>query len=93
MNKIDWKRKLTSRKFWAMIAGFITGILIYINSPEKSPEAIGGIIMSLGSIVAYIFGEGIADYTSDTFTTNYNSPNVFGDIESKMDESEEQNNG
>lgn len=59
--KIDWKRKLSSRKFWAMLAGFITGLVIFIQSPEKSPEAIGGLVMSAGSLVAYIIGEGIAD--------------------------------
>ena len=27
MDKIDWKRKLSSRKFWAALIGFITAIL------------------------------------------------------------------
>ena len=45
---IDWKRKLTSRKFWAMIAGFVTGIIILCNSPDKSPEKIAAVIMSDG---------------------------------------------
>ena len=26
--KIDWKRKLTSRKFWTAIAGFVTPLLL-----------------------------------------------------------------
>lgn len=59
--KIDWKRKLTSRKFWAAVAGFVTGIIILINSPDKSPEKIAAVIMSAGSLVGYIIGEGIAD--------------------------------
>lgn len=58
---IDWKRKFTSRKFWAMLAGFVTGLIVFINSPEKSPEAITGLIMSAGSLISYIIGEGIAD--------------------------------
>ena len=59
---MDWKRKLTSRKFWAAIAGFVSGLVIYIVSPDKTnPDAVTGIIMALGSVVAYIFGEGFAD--------------------------------
>lgn len=58
---IDWKRKLTSRKFWAAIAGFVTGIIILFNSPDKSPEKIAAVIMSAGSLIGYIIGEGIAD--------------------------------
>lgn len=59
--EIDWKRKLSSRKFWALIAGFVTGVIVYATSPERSPEAVGGLIVTLGAIVAYIIGEGIAD--------------------------------
>ena len=58
---MDWKRKLTSRKFWAAVAGFVTGIIILINSPDKSPEKIAAVIMSAGSLIGYIIGEGIAD--------------------------------
>ena len=28
MNKIDWKRKLTSRKFWMAIAGFVSMLVV-----------------------------------------------------------------
>ena len=57
----NWKRKLTSRKFWAAVAGFITGIIIYITSEDKSPEKLTAVIMSAGSLIGYIIGEGIAD--------------------------------
>ena len=83
MGGIDWKRKLSSRKFWALIAGFVTGLIVYIQSPEKSPEALGGLIMILGSIVAYIIGEGLADHSNDNSTTNYNSPHIFDYPESE----------
>lgn len=60
MTKDDWIRKLTSRKFWAAIAGFVTGLIAYINQPGD-PAAL---IMSLGSLVAYIVGEGLIDAAS-----------------------------
>ena len=61
MTKEDWIRKLTSRKFWAAVAGFVTGLVAFIQSPSGSQEALGGLIMSFGTLVAYIVGEGIAD--------------------------------
>ena len=53
----EWKRKLTSRKFWVAIAGFVTGLIAYINNPGDPT----GLIMSLGAVVAYIVGEGLID--------------------------------
>lgn len=59
---MDWKKKLTSRKFWMAVAAFIVGIVIYLESPEKSnPESITALVMVTGSVVAYIVGEGFAD--------------------------------
>lgn len=59
---MDWKRKLTSRKLWASIAGFVAGFVVYITSSDKAnPDAITGLIMAFGSVVAYIVGEGFAD--------------------------------
>ena len=60
--KIDWKRKLTSRKFWVGMSGIITGLVIFFTRPDKSsPEAITSMVMSFGSGIAYIIGEGLAD--------------------------------
>ena len=58
---IDWKAKLTSRKFWMAIAGFVTGIVAFIQHPTSDAQAISGLIMAFGSVVAYIIGEGLAD--------------------------------
>jgi ABC-type uncharacterized transport system permease subunit len=61
MNKQDWIRKLTSRKFWVAIAGFVAGLVAFFKSPTGTPEAITSLIMSFGAVVAYIVGEGLAD--------------------------------
>lgn len=58
--KIDWKRKLTSRKFWLAVAGFVTGVVL-IFTEGITEETSKGVVMALGSVVAYIVGEGIAD--------------------------------
>jgi hypothetical protein len=60
--KIDWKRKLTSRKFWIAVAGFVTGIILAFNGSAEVAETVTGCIMSGASVIAYIIGEGISDY-------------------------------
>ena len=59
--KIDWKRKLTSRKFWAAVAGFVSMLLIYFGKDASTAEQIAALIMAGGSLMAYIIGEGLAD--------------------------------
>ena len=58
---IDWKRKLTSRKLWIAIAGFVTGLVLAFNGSAEIAETISGCIMAGASVVAYIVGEGLAD--------------------------------
>ena len=61
MTKEDWIRKLCSRKFWLAIAGLVAGLVAFAKSPSGSADAITSLIMSFGSVVAYIVGEGLAD--------------------------------
>jgi hypothetical protein len=56
--------KLTSRKFWAAIAGFVTGLLIYFGKSEAETAQITALIMSGASVIAYILGEGLIDAAS-----------------------------
>ena len=62
--KIDWKRKLSSRKFWALIAGFISSLLIVFNISENEIAQIVAIISAFGTIAAYIFAEAGVDIAS-----------------------------
>lgn len=59
--KIDWKRKLMSRKFWLAIVGFVSGLILALNGSAEVAETVSGCIMSGASVVAYIIGEGLAD--------------------------------
>ena len=61
MTKEDWIRKLTSRKFWLAIAGLVTGIVGFLKNPTTDAEVITGLIMALGSVVAYVIAEGMID--------------------------------
>lgn len=59
--KIDWVRKLTSRKFWIAVAGFVTGLILAFDGSAETAETVSGCIMSGASVIAYILGEGLAD--------------------------------
>ena len=61
MNKIDWKRKLTSRKFWMAIAGSVSMLFVAFGGSESLAEQITALIMAGAAVVAYIIGEGLAD--------------------------------
>lgn len=58
---IDWKRKLTSRKFWAAIALFVSGCIVAFGESKETAEMVSGLIMQGAAVIAYIIGEGLAD--------------------------------
>ncbi len=58
---MNWKRKLTSRKFWAGVAGFVTPILVLLKFPESEIVTVSALITSGGALIAYIFSEGYVD--------------------------------
>lgn len=59
--KIDWKSKLTSRKFWAAVVGFVTPLLLAIGLSENTVAQVAAIITAGGTLIAYIIGEGMVD--------------------------------
>ena len=58
---IDWKRKLTSRKFWLAVIGFVTQLLILYGTPESQITQVTACIMAGATLIGYIIGEGLAD--------------------------------
>lgn len=58
---IDWKKKLSSRKFWAAVVGFVSAILIALNYTELQIEQVAAVITAGGVLVAYILGESYVD--------------------------------
>lgn len=59
--KIDWKRKLTSRKFWMAVSGFIGPLLLAFGASEAVAAQVTALIMSGAAVVAYVIGEGLVD--------------------------------
>lgn len=61
MNMIDWRTKLTSRKFWAAIAEFVTMLIVAFHGSQETATQITALIMAGAAVIAYIIGEGLAD--------------------------------
>lgn len=59
--EINWKQKLTSRKFWAAVVGFVTPIMLAFGVSESVTAQVAAIITSGAAVVAYIIGEGFVD--------------------------------
>lgn len=59
--EIDWKRKLTSRKFWAALVEFVAMLLIALGKSQETATQIAALIMAGAGVIAYIIGEGLAD--------------------------------
>lgn len=61
MEKINWKQKLTSRKFWTAVVGFLTALLLGFGVSESEVSQVAAIIMAGATLIAYIVGEGMVD--------------------------------
>lgn len=60
-NQINWKQKLTSRKFWTAVVGFVTALALGFGMAESDIAQVTSIIMAGGTLIAYIIGEGMVD--------------------------------
>ena len=58
---IDWKRKLSSRKFWAALAGFVGAVAVFCGAGESLITEMTAIISAAGVLIAYILGESMID--------------------------------
>lgn len=61
ISKEDLVRKLTSRKFWSLVAALVTSILVLMNFDEGTITQILAVVGAFGSIIAYIFAEAYVD--------------------------------
>lgn len=61
---IDWKTKLTSRKFWAAIAQFVAMMVVAFGGQQETATEVTALIMAGATVIAYIIGEGLIDAAS-----------------------------
>lgn len=61
MKNVNWTRKLTSRKLWVSVAGFVSMMIIAMGGTENDAAQVAALIMAGASVVGYVIGEGLAD--------------------------------
>ena len=61
MKRIDWVRKLTSRKLWTATASFVSMMIVATGGTESTAAQVTALIMAGASVIAYIIGEGLTD--------------------------------
>ncbi len=61
MKKINWVRKLTSRKLWTAVASFVSMMILATGGAENTATQVTALIMAGASVIAYIIGEGLTD--------------------------------
>lgn len=61
---INWKRKLTSRKFWLSVAAFVSLLIIACGKDKTVAEQVSAIIMAGATVIGYVIGEGLTDATN-----------------------------
>lgn len=59
--QIDWKAKLTSRKFWAAIVGVVICCCAIFGVDVLTQEKVTALIMAVATLISYILGEGFID--------------------------------
>ncbi len=59
--KIDWTRKLTSRKLWTSVASFVTLLIVALTGDKDTAVEVAGLIMAGATVIGYVIGEGLAD--------------------------------
>lgn len=55
------KRKLTSRKLWLALSGFVSMLIVFFGYAEETAVQVSSLIMAGADVVAYIVAEGMAD--------------------------------
>lgn len=59
--KIDWKTKLSSRKFWACIIGVVLSVMVMFGVDKEEQNKVVGLITACSTLAIYILSEGMVD--------------------------------
>ncbi len=58
---INWKQKLSSRKFWAALVAWLTSLLTAFGVGENVVARVSIIVAGIGSLAVYMIAEAKAD--------------------------------
>ena len=60
-DKINWKRKLTSRKWWLAVAAFVAACMVLFKVDATTAEHVTALILLAADVVGYTIAEGLVD--------------------------------
>lgn len=86
MKKIDWIQKLSSRRFWLCVIGFVSALLIAFNVGQNTISQITAIISAFGTLIIYILSEGGVDKAAagaNQSVTTTNTEKTYNTVLSK----------
>lgn len=58
---MNWKKKLTSRKWWTSIIGVVISLMVLFNVDSETTERVTSLITAVSSAIAYTLAEGFVD--------------------------------
>lgn len=58
---IDWRSKLTSRKWWLAVAAFAVALVVFFGVDSGTAEKIGALILLAADVVGYTLAESLTD--------------------------------
>lgn len=61
MTKENIIRKLTSRKLWIAVAGFVAGLIVALDGDAETAETVSALILQAASVLGYLLAEGLTD--------------------------------
>ena len=93
MSSIDWKTKLTSRKLWVAVVGFVVPLLVAFGVSDNRAAEVASIIMSGASMIAYVIGEGLVDSSRIQSETKSTVTTLKGDVKDVVVAKEDTTNG
>ena len=58
---IDWIKKISSRRFWLALIGFVSALLVAFHVGQNDIAQVSAIISAFGTLVIYILSESAVD--------------------------------
>lgn len=62
--KVDWRRKLSSRKLWCAILGVVLSVMTMYGSSDDDKTKVTGLITATSTLIIYILAESSVDKKS-----------------------------
>lgn len=62
--KVDWIKKLSSRKFWVAVSGLAVSVIAFTATDPGTTEKVVSLIGAIGSVVMYMLCETAIDKAS-----------------------------